>query len=234
MPTVLGLIGLRGPLAAVWVRCSGRPQPYLGRARRESTRAIAKSAPAFALVVLLAAVPLLGASAQAGPGRPSTEALNAKLDSIEAAALACEKSDRRFSLVAAIAAAGSVQPGPEAVPPPPYPGIVARLSRIYQACDDYGTRHAIVSVMQTQAERDAAVAFLAEAAQEAPSPATGGVLSHDTEFPLPYEAVGILARLGSEGRAALQRLLSEGTVRDPAARRLLEGMAREGFPEHRR
>lgn len=193
---------------------------------------------AWPIAILLSAACQAGivppASAQARTGWLSTDAMNQKLDSLEAMALTCDKSDRRFSLVSAIAAAGAVQSGPEAAPPPPYPGIVARLATLYEACDDYGTRHAIVSIMQTQAERSEAVAFLAEAAQENQSPARAGVMAHDTEFPLPYEAVGILARLGSEGRAALQRLHAEGTVRDPAARRRLEGMAREGFPEPRR
>jgi hypothetical protein len=163
----------------------------------------------------------------------SIEAMNAALDSVEAVAMACEKSDRRFSVVSAIAASSSVQSGPDA-PPPPYPGIVARLARIYRACEDYGTRYAIVSAMRAQSERNEAVAFLAQVAQEDASPATAGILADDAAFPLPYGAVGILSRLGSEGRGALQRLHAEGTVRHPAARRRLEGMAREGFPEPRR
>jgi len=66
------------------------------------------------------------ASAQAGAGWLSTDAMNRKLDSLEAMLLACEKSDRRFSLLSAIAAAGSVQSGPEAAPPPPLtPGTPA-------------------------------------------------------------------------------------------------------------
>lgn len=162
----------------------------------------------------------------------SVRAMNAKLDSVEALALTCEKSDVQLARISAISVSGWTRSGPDAPPPPPpYPGIVARLANVYRQCQEYWVRWAIVSSMPAQAEQREAIAFLAQVAQETRPPETGGLLADDAGLPLPYEALGILSRLGFGGRAALQRLHAEGTVRHPAARRRLEGMAAQGFRE---
>ena len=163
----------------------------------------------------------------------TVEEMRAKLDTMEHIAVTAAGFERRISAVSAIAAAGAMGPPPGEAPPPPYPGIVERLRRVYrQNADNSPIRHAILGVMRTQFERVEALGFLGEVAQESPPPEATGVMRNET-FPLPWEAIEALSRMGPEGSAALQRLHADGTVHEPAARRHLEQMAREGFPARR-
>jgi hypothetical protein len=128
-------------------------------------------------------------------------------------------------------------PGAE-VPPSEirYPGIVERLAKIYRESADYGLRYSIISLMIPQAERAAAIAFLEEVAAEEPQRPVSvpGVAVVDDSWPLQNEAIGALLYLGPPGRAALQRLHAQGTVREPMARATLDNLARQGFPDPRK
>ena len=156
----------------------------------------------------------------------TVKAMNAMLDSIEALALTCEHSDAQISRIATIAVWGRILPARDAPPPPPpYPGIVARLRRIYRQCDAW-THGLIVWWLTGQAEQKETAALLGGVAQEVPSPDVGWT---DTPFTVQYQAIEELSRMGADGRAVLQRLYTEGTVREPNARTRLEAMARRGF-----
>lgn len=157
--------------------------------------------------------------------------VNTMLDSLERVALTSPEADQRRAAITRISAAGWTRRGPDsAVSLPPYPGIVARLARIYRQTDDWSVRHAIMSLIIPQAERAEAVAFLAEVAREPPAQAPPeGVFLDAPPSPLPAEAVGALTRMGPEGRAALQRLHNEGAVREPTARVYLDRLAQQGF-----
>ena len=181
----------------------------------------------FALAVgSLLAMPIECPAQQDRQGRYLTvEAMNVLLDSIETLALTCEHSDAQLHRISTIAAWGLVPPRSDAPPPPPpYPGIVARLARIYGQCEGAWTRGIIVKYMSLQSEQKETAAFLAAVAQEAASQRT------DTPpFTVPASAIEVLSWMGAEGRAVLQRLHAEGTVRDWHARALLEALARQGF-----
>jgi hypothetical protein len=162
-------------------------------------------------------------------------AMNAKLDTLEHTALSSANPDERRSAVIAIAAAGWLRSQPPP-PPPPYPGIVARLASIYRQSDDYWVRYAIIGSMTQEAERAEAAQFLAEASARQPEPGPPppeGVerVGNEAEFPLPYNAIRALMRMGPEGQAVLERLHALGTVREPMARAQLDTLARHGFKE---
>jgi hypothetical protein len=159
----------------------------------------------------------------------TVEAMNALLDSIETLALTCEHSDAQLHRISTIAVWGVIQPGPHAPPPPPpYPGVVARLVRIYGHCQGSWTHGIIVKQMTLQAEQKETAAFLEEVAQEAASERTDTPPST-----VPASAIEVLSWMGAEGRAVLQRLHAEGTVRDWDARARLEALARQGFRRSR-
>lgn len=189
------------------------------------------------ILLLLSALLLVGmdrASAQAKGFLP-LPAMNPKLDTLERAVLASASPDARRSAAIAIAAAGWLRSQPPP-PPPPYPGIVARLARIYRQSEDYWVRYAIIGSMIQQAERAEAAGFLGEVAVEQPAPGPPvppgvAVVGNDAEFPLPYKAVRALRYMGSEGRVVLERLHAEETVREPMARAWLDTLANHGFEE---
>lgn len=170
---------------------------------------------------------------------PAPAVVNARLDSLEQIALTSNNPEARSAAVLAISAPGrwwQRTQDDQKTPPTAvrYPGIVARLARIYRQSDDYGVRYSIISLMMPQAERAEAVSFLEEVVEEpGPDPVQprpgAAVVANDAVFPLAYEAVGALTRMGPQGRAALQRLYVSGTVREPMARALLEKLARQGF-----
>ena len=169
---------------------------------------------------------------------PPPAAVNAMLDSLERVALTSSNPDERARAVLAISGPGRLwisAPGANHTPPGVrYPGIVDRLARIYLQSGKSSIRDVIVYWMLPQAERAEAAAFLAEvASQEAERspPTPPGVLpvGHDTAFPLPYRAIDALTHMGPEGRAALERLQAQGTVREPSARVYLDQLAGQGF-----
>jgi len=173
------------------------------------------------------------AVAQADSVSGSVQRVNARLDSLERVALANRSFEQRLSATVGIASPGGLwfvaHPGSETPPPEiRYSGIVERLVRIYRR-SEYSVRNAIISLMIHQAERAKAVAFLAEVAQEPAPPPVAGVAIVDDTWPLPYNAIMRLTHMGPEGRATLQRLQAQGTVREPMARAELEELARRGF-----
>ena len=172
---------------------------------------------------------LLGASLlprdAAAQGFLSVAEMNKTLDSLEHAALSSGTSDGRRSAAIALAAAGwNVGQDPQSGPPP-YPGIVPRLSRIYEQSGDETVQWAILGAMIQQSDRQGAASFLADVATRPDSQEDSRYL----QFPLQYTAIWALSHLGPEGRVELQRLHSQGTVRNGMARARLERLANHGF-----
>ncbi len=147
------------------------------------------------------------------------------LDSLEHAALSSATSGERRSAAIALAAVGwGLGQDPHAGPPP-YPGIVPRLARIYQQSGDEWVKWVIIRTTVQQADRQVAAAFLADVAAQSDSPKGRGKLP----FPLQYTSVMALSHMGSEGQAELERLHSQGTVRNAMARARLDTLANHGF-----
>jgi hypothetical protein len=182
----------------------------------------------------LAAVAQLGTAGEArGQERflpPSV--VNAQLDSLERVALASPSPDERRAAITRISAPGWIRSeqgeGPPAVR---YPGIVARLVRIYRQSDDYWTRYSIIRLLIPQVERADAVAFLEQVAQEpgAEPVAPPDVALIEDKWSLQALAIGALIRVGPEGEATLRRLHGAGAVRERTARAELERLAGRGF-----
>lgn len=166
--------------------------------------------------------------------------LNARLDSLEAVALTSPDPNQRFLAVIGIASPGRFWfvAHPQAEVPPVsvrYPGIVDRLVRVYDR-SEYRERLEIISLMIHQVERSKAVEFLSAVAEEPePEPLQPPqgviVVESDTEFPLQVEAVGALTLMGPAGRATLERLHAQGTVREPMAEARLDTLANHSFQE---
>ncbi len=193
-----------------------------------------RSAYSGTLVVLCAlgsAMAPVRAVGQAAYSLPPA-AMNAKLDSLERLVLLSGSCSPRNSALAAIAISGWAR-NDTIAPPPPYPGIVARLERIYRQARECDLRGSVIPLMIRQAERDEAVAFLAGVAQEpAPPPASpppGVAMVLDNPWTLQTDAISALTYLGQPGEAALRRLHAEGMVREPFAKAMLDRIAREGF-----
>ncbi len=165
------------------------------------------------------------------PGQPSTAAVNARLDTLERQALSSNGCDSRTLALLPIAFAGRRSSDPSSAPPPPYPGIVDRLARIYRQTGVCGLRDKVIPLMVFQAERQAAVTFLEGVAQEPTSTAPSPPGATHEIWPLPVSAVGALAALDQPGEVALRRLSAEGAVREPMAREALRRLARQGFRE---
>lgn len=177
------------------------------------------------------------ASGQAQGYRP-IGTMNVWLDTLERHVLSPDSCNHRMTSMITISGAGWVRTDVSS-PPPPYPGIVARLERIYRQTGECGLREAIVGMMGLQAEAADAAAFLARVAQDqevpqaaAPRPTPGVLVLVDTP-PIQALAIGGLTFLGQPGEAALRRLYAAGTVRQRDAREQLEALARRGFPTRR-
>lgn len=153
---------------------------------------------------------------RASPGRRDS-----LLSALERLALTHESLDVRHRATAYLATAGKHDTPFAAA------GVVPRLVRIYQANDAGVVRFAIRDVMPQQVEQRAAAAFLRSIAAE-----------HDPHWRHRVDDMGDhrlealfgLARMGEEGRAALQAMHRSGEARSPQARQALEHMAQRGFP----
>lgn len=154
--------------------------------------------------------------------------VNAQLDSLERIVLTSPDADERRSAVTRISAPGWMRSGqPTEVR---YPGVVARLARLYQQTNDYWTRYSIIRLLIPQVERAEAAALLERIAQEpGPPPAPPGVALVEDKWSLQEHAIGALNHLGTEGEAILRRLHARGAVQERTARAALERLAREGF-----
>jgi len=178
---------------------------------------------------------------------PAPDVVSRRVDSLERAALMSDNHDRQFDAALALLRPGTWwhRSSRDTVPPAEirYPGIVARVARVYRESRDNGVRRLILRWMPYQAERTEAVAFLEEAAQEAPResppspPPSEGVIVGSDGFLLeagPTMVVSVLADMGPEGQTALRRLHANGTVRDSWARAALEKLASQGFRRPRK
>jgi hypothetical protein len=143
-------------------------------------------------------------------------------DSLEQVALRSPRADHRVVAILGIASPGSawaMDGNVNNVPTTPlYPGIVARLRRIYPHADA-GMRERIVSSLLLQAERAEAIAFLGELAR------TDHV---GLEYPIAATAVEWLSHLGTEGAEVLRVLHASGQAIE-VVRKQLDGLARTGY-----
>lgn len=171
-------------------------------------------------------------------GLPSPTSMNAILDSLERVALTSTEAEVRARAVMTITGAGrlwTAAPGAGNMPPRVrYPGIVARLARVYRQSNNASLRAMIVYWMPALDERAEAAGLLAEAAAQEPErvpPAPSGiaVVGNDATFPLPYLAITALTAMGEEGRATLAWLHAQGSVRETMARVYLDTLANHGF-----
>lgn len=155
--------------------------------------------------------------------------VNAQLDSLEKVALTSLNPDERRAAVTRLSAPGWTRSDRE-LSEVRYPGVVARLARVYRQSNDYWTRYSIIRLLMPQVERADAVAFLEGIAQEpGPPPAPPGVALVDDKWSLQELAVGALTHMGDQGEASLRRLHAGGTVREVTARATLDRLARRGF-----
>ncbi len=150
-----------------------------------------------------------------------------RLDSLDHVATSTVSRDERMRAVIKIAIDYGLRTEGS---PPVNRGIVARLRGIYFRSNDQSLRFSTLGLMLTQAERPEAIAFLMEAAREAPTPHTGsGPVPRGTSDRLQRQAVGLLTMAGPEGEQALRSLYSQGGVRAPAAQLLLDKLVRSDF-----
>lgn len=103
----------------------------------------------------------------------------------------------------------------------PARGTVARLTAIYGTTTDDAVRLVILRALSLQAEVTTAIPFLMSIAR-------GGSHRDDDSVLPPMYAVRALSVMGEPGRAALQRLHSEGLVRNPRASAYLDRLIRKG------
>lgn len=143
-------------------------------------------------------------------------------DSLEQVALRSPAAEHRVWAIMGIASPGSawaMDGNLDNLPTTPaYPGIVARLRRIYPHADAR-MRSAIVGSLLLQAERAEAITFLGELAR------TDHV---GLEYPIAATAVEWLSRLGAEGAEVLRVLHASGQAIE-VVRKQLDGLARTGY-----
>ncbi len=146
-------------------------------------------------------------------------AVNARLDSLEQVARGTTNRATLFSAVMRITASGLVWAyAGEAAPIVVYPGIVARLRRVYPSVDPY-SRGAIVQGLSAQAERSEALAWLRELATSS---------DMADEFSIAEVAVEALARMGPMGEEELRRMhLLKAEY--PEIQKMLDVLARTGY-----
>lgn len=148
------------------------------------------------------------------------QAVNARLDSLEQVARHAPNLATRTSALIRIAQPGRVWAyHGEAAPIVVYPGIVARLRRIYPSVDPYG-RGVIVRGLSVQAERTEALTWLREL--------TRSTETSDGHIGIAAEAVEALARMGPAGEEELRRLHLSGEA-DPGTQKMLDRLARTGY-----
>lgn len=150
----------------------------------------------------------------------SPQVVNSRLDAWENIARNGLTLDARASAVTRIGEPGIVwalqhEPGPVVV----YPGIVARLRRVYPTVPPL-VRGQIVQGLSIQAERPEAIAWLLEL--------TKSDETTDGHIPIAAEAVEALARMGPQGEEALRRLHLSGAA-DPALQKMLDVLARTSY-----
>lgn len=173
------------------------------------------------------------ATAQDRPPRPLPAHAYTRLDSLETAALTGATFRSRQHAVSTITSIGLGQgdcvrgTAPQTTE---YPGLVSSLASIFRRSEDAELRRSILGLMGFQAECAEAVAFLTTVAQESPpAPPAGSFVTDEFRNTLQSDAVSLLLSFGDLGEQALRRLHSEGTVRDPFARVLLEKVATNAF-----
>ena len=144
--------------------------------------------------------------------RPDLERL---LQGLEDLATHGEQYDLRIAAVVALFSTGARGKGR------PLDGTVQRLVRVYETATDGSVRSAILMLMPGVADRVGGVIFLEQLASEEP-----GARGYPWSV---RNALGALAGMDEEGRAALRRLHQASTVVDPEARAFLAEVAARDF-----
>lgn len=141
------------------------------------------------------------------------------LEELEKLALSRESERVRLSSVIWLSTPGDARTGSKST----VPGIVARLSRVYQQSRSSAVRSTIVHRLPSQTETGAALAALEAIATEASD------LDPSADFPASQQALNSLLLMGDAGRNVLQRLHSRGAVRNPSAQAYLASLAANSF-----
>ena len=156
------------------------------------------------------------------PERVSDAAYRATLDGLEQLAVTSDVFKARIGAVILLASAGS------ALLEKPDPGTVNRLATVYRQSNDIHVRSLIARVMCCQAEASQAIEVLKSVAQD-DRPG-----DRSSDWPPAHWALTSLETMGPAGRAALQGLYADGSVKNPRARGYLEYISQHSFqePEH--
>jgi len=150
----------------------------------------------------------------------SVPAVNARLDSLEQVALHAPNLEARGLALIHTTQLGKVwarhgEPAPIVV----YPGIVARLRRIYPSAAPLH-KELIVQSLVPQGERSEAIAFLREL--------TRSFDVGSEHIGIAEQAVGMLSMMGPAGEDELRRLHLSGEA-DPVIQKMLDRLARTGY-----
>lgn len=153
------------------------------------------------------------------------------LDSLETIAVTSPDFRQRLSATVRVAWAGARSPSTPCatgIANVRANGVVRRLVEVYRRTQDDELRNYIVERMSIQNECSEAARFLASVARE-PGPPRDPLAIVVDGWTRQQLAVSYLSGLGSWGVAELRTLYSEGSVREPFARRALEKLAARGF-----
>lgn len=154
------------------------------------------------------------AATQEGAPRFSNREMQVILDSLMQVALTSPDGDERTEVILKIKSAGSLSRRSEDIE---YTGVVRRLRTIYNQEPTPLLRDLIVRVLHYLDDDAEKRAFLRMVAMETERVSSGTEL-----YSLPQLAVGMLSRMGPEGRAVLQELDSTDAVKNPRARAKLQ------------
>jgi uncharacterized protein YydD (DUF2326 family) len=100
---------------------------------------------------------------------------------------------------------------------------IDELDEVYFSSQFEDVRMSIASRMHLQLARSRAISFLEKAAS------TSLPEEERSDWPSSYVAINTLTRMGEEGREALRRLSTAGTVTNPMAKGYLKHLAASGF-----
>lgn len=175
--------------------------------------------------LLLTVVPAAAAGQQYSKTMLPDKVIYRRLDSLVDVSLSGRPLNERLAALTAVETLGKgwfmAHPERSATPPVRirYPGLVARMEKIFEQTDNASIRLFIVQDLAWQSERGEAVQFLVRVAEGPPG--------NPEEFHnLPEESVKSLVAMGPQGLAALRRLKASGAVKDVYALAYLEDLER--------
>jgi hypothetical protein len=180
---------------------------------------------AICAVVVLA----LGQSAGSAQEAGVQSAVMNRLDSLERVIRLSDSALQQRAAIRELASYGDWRLLAQAKSPAPagqvrYPGIVARLVRVYPHIKSTWVREEVIEVMPLQAEELPAATFLEQVATDTTHRRSN--VGHN--LTLPAFAVMMLTYM-PEGRESLRRLHATRAVKEPKARSVLDSLARRSF-----